>query len=303
MGIDMKKVFFSLIVFCVTTAQAATLNVVTTTSTLRSLVESVGGTRVKVDSIAQGPQDPHFIEGKPSYMVKVRQADLVVSVGLELEVGYLPSILRGARNPKVEPGQAGYLEASTFIKPLEVPTGAVDRSQGDVHASGNPHYLIDPLRALAVATGISERLTQLDVAGKETYAQNLRTFSGQITAKKKEWDKRVAATKIKELISYHRSLTYFLESFGLQLAGVIEPKPGIPPSTKHVVELIESIKARHTPCILVESFHDVQAAERIKKDAPIGVQVIPTEVNATEGAGSYMAMMESIVSALEKCHP
>lgn len=282
-------------------ARAAELKVVTTTTTLKSIVQAIGGDRVSVKSITKGPQDPHFVEAKPSYMVDLRSADLLVAVGLDLEVGWLPNVSRGARNPGVLPGAKGYLETGSVIDPIEVPHGKVDRAEGDVHPAGNPHYYLDPQRTLKAARAVKDRLVQLDSAGRAQYEAGYSAFKRDLEARLADWQARVKKARVDKAVTYHKTLNYFFDRFGLKQAGAIEPKPGIPPTAKHVLSLIRKIRDERIPCILVESFFERDAAERIRKSVPVFVKGVPVEVEALEGAKDYFALIESIVTAVEEC--
>lgn len=279
----------------------AKLNVVTSTTTLKSLVQSIAGDKANVESITRGPQDPHFVEAKPSYMVSVRKADLIVAVGLELEIGWLPNILRGSRNPTLLDNTRGYLEAGSFIEPLEVNTGKVDRAMGDIHARGNPHFLLDPVRTMNVVKGIAKRMGDLNPENASAFDKSAQIFVEVLNKKHREWKSRIEKSKIKSVITYHKTLNYFLNRFQVEWLDSIEPKPGVPPTTKHVLQLIQKAKAKGTQCILVESFFEMTAAERIKKSVGVHIEAVPTEVDAVPGSSDYVAMIEKIVSAIENC--
>lgn len=279
----------------------AELRVMTTTSTLASLVKEIGRDKVQVKSIARGSQDPHYIEAKPSYMVKLRNADLIISVGLELEIGWLSSVLRGARNPSLLEGREGFLNASKFITPLEIPKGKVDRSQGDIHSEGNPHYLLDPLRAIEVSKGIMLKLGELDSQNKAFYQKNWEGFSQKLRQQYANWKNRIQTSKIKKVITHHRTLTYFLNTFGLSLWNSIESKPGIPPSARHIISIIKNIKTEKKGCILVESFFETNVAKRIANSSPAVIQIVPTEVDSLPETKNYHQMIEKLVTAIENC--
>ena len=298
----MKTIIVFLLAFQIfPIATFAKLNVLTTTTTLKSIAESIGGEYVKVISITNGPQDPHFVEAKPSYMVKARQADLLISVGLELEIGWLSNIVRGARNPKIMDGNPGYFEAGRFITPLEIQSGRVDRSQGDIHTLGNPHFTLDPVRVIKIAKALSTRLSKLDSGNKVHYEKNTKDFEKKIKQRFLKWTERIKRTEIGKVVTYHKTLNYFLHRFNLELSGEIEPKPGIPPTAKHILSLINKIKKEKISCILVESFFETNAAERIKKSVAVHIEVVPSEVEATKSASSYVELIETLVSAIEGC--
>lgn len=294
---NMKKIFFSL--FFGFTAHAE-IKIVTSTSTLADLAKTIGGSFVTVTSIAKGPQDPHYIEAKPSYMVLLKNADLFVTNGLDLEIGWLPNVIRGARNPNISEGGLGFLEAGSTITAIDIPE-KVDRSQGDIHPKGNPHFLLDPLRAIQFTKALAERLSTLDPNHKADFVKNQKSFADLTEADLKKWKARVAATKIKALITYHKTLSYFLSSFDLRSADTIEPKPGIPPTPSHVIELQRKIRDEKIPCILVESFFETDSVSKLSKDTGIKYFVVPSEVESTKEAKSYRELIESLVSSVEKC--
>jgi zinc/manganese transport system substrate-binding protein len=279
----------------------ATLNVVATTTTMRELVREVCGTRCKVESIVRGPQDPHFVEAKPSYMVKLRDADLLVAAGLDLEVGWLPNVVRGSRNPSIQPGRPGYFDAGSAIQAIEIPVGQIDRAEGDVHPLGNPHFQLDPLRFAQAAEALGARLGVLDSAGRESYARAAAAFASRIRARHEDWARRVRAAGVPGVITYHRTLNYFLDRYSLKLVRSIEPKPGIPPTAKHIIDLMDTMKSTGTSCVLVESFFETDAVERLRKSVPVRDRVVPTEIEAMPEATSYEALIESLVGAVEYC--
>ena len=301
-----KKSFFigKLVVFfvCSFTVKAQEkLNVLTTTMNLKSLVESMAGDRVYVESITKGPQDPHFLSAKPSYMVKARKADLLILAGMDLEVGWLPNIIHGARNPQIQKGQSGYLDASQFIKALSVPKGKVDRFFGDVHPYGNPHFMLDPVRVIQVSTGISERLSLLDQENKEHYLKNQKQFEKNMMEKVKIWERRIKKSGVTKIVTYHSSFEYFLDRFQLSHVGLIEEKPGIPPSAKHILQLIKKMKDSQSSCILMSSFYRNKRVKKIKKAIPVHMETVPIEVEALEKVKSYELVIEGVVEAIENC--
>ncbi len=300
--INMRRiVVFLLTPLFIPIAAFTKLNVLTTTTTLKSIAKSIGGQYVKVNSITKGPQDPHFVEAKPSYMVKARQADLIIAVGLDLEIGWLPNIIRGSRNPKIKDKNSGYFQASHFITPIQVQDGPVDRSKGDIHGLGNPHFTLDPIRAVKIANALSKRFSKLDPDNKIHYKKNAEIFEKKINEKLLNWQERIKKAGIKKVVTYHKTLSYFLHRFDLKLLGEIEPKPGIPPTVKYILSLMKTIKKEKISCVLVESFFETNTAERIKKNIPIEIKVIPTQVNATKQSTNYEALIESIVTSIENC--
>lgn len=299
----MKYIIQSLLAVLITlpVLAYAKLNVLTSTTTLQSIVSEIAGDAVTINSIAKGPQDPHFIEAKPSYMVKARNADLLIVVGLDLEIGWVANIIRGSRNSKIRPGTEGHLDASSFITPIKYSAQKVDRSQGDIHAAGNPHFLLDPLRAIKVAQGITKRLIKLDPKNEALYTKNSQKFSERMNSEFLKWRQRVQKSNIKKVITHHKTLNYFLNRFDIKLANTLEPKPGIPPTAKHIMSLINDVKKQKVPCALVESFFETGAAVRVKKSADMKIIRVPTEVLALKTATNYFMMIEDLVSSVEQC--
>ena len=246
----------------------AKLNIVTTVTDLKAMAEEIGGDAVSVTSIAKGTQDPHFIEAKPSFMVKVSKADLLLAIGLDLEVGWLPVIQQGARNPKVNRGNLGYLEVGPLVAPLEVPTGNITRADGDVHPFGNPHVTLDPIRAGEIAVHIAKRMGQLDSEHAALYDKNARALQTRLVDKTKSWDARVKASGVKSAVTFHKTLTYFLSRFKIDNPAILEPKPGIPPTSGHIIEVIKLIKEKKIFLVLVENYFDPTVTNKIKQEIP-----------------------------------
>ncbi|MEK7357764.1 MAG: metal ABC transporter substrate-binding protein [Bdellovibrionota bacterium] len=297
----MRVLFCLIISFFLTAFGAeAKLKVVTSTADLRALVHEVTQEKADVASIAKGSQDPHFIEAKPSYMVLVRDADLVVTNGLSLEIGWIPSLLRGARNPKVISGAAGNLDLGSLVEPLDRPTGAVSRSQGDVHPEGNPHFTLDPVRNASLATKIAERLSELDPPNKESYQKNAAAFGERMNAKVADWKRRLAATKVQKIVTYHPTLNYFMDRFGLTVPTYLENKPGIPPTAQHILSVIETVKRDGIKLILVDNFFDTKIADRVAKDVP-GVRVVSVgvSVDSTPELKKLDDVTEQLVRVIE----
>lgn len=279
----------------------AKLNVVTTIPDLRAISAEVGKDFISVDSIAKGTQDPHFIEAKPSFMVKVSQADLVIAIGMDLEVGWLPSIIQGARNPKVVKGQKGYLEVGTLVNPLEVPTGDITRAQGDVHPFGNPHVWLDPIRAGEIASHIASKFAELDPEHASQFKANALSMQKRLQEKTKNWEARMEHTQIKKVVTYHKTLSYFLERFHIQNQVFLEPKPGIPPTSGHIIKVIEAIKNQKIPLILVENYFDSSVTKKIKEDIPtIRIETVAVSVNGAPELKNIDDLYESLVQAFER---
>ncbi|MCB1197102.1 MAG: zinc ABC transporter substrate-binding protein [Deltaproteobacteria bacterium] len=275
--------------------------VVTTTTTLAGFVEEIGGQHVSVDSFTFGPQDPHFVEAKPSFMLKARKADLLVAVGLNLEIGWLPNIIVGSRNPRIAFGSKGYFETGQLIEPMQVPTQKVDRAMGDIHGFGNPHFMLDPTRAQKVARGIANKLSELDPLHASYFTKRAEKLIHSIDLQVPQWQQRIQKTGITHIVTYHQTLFYFINRFGLTHVASIEPKPGIPPSAKHIHGLIKIIAEKKPVCMMIESFFESNSAEKIQNQTGTHFEVVATEINATQNTASYIKLIESLVTAIERC--
>jgi zinc/manganese transport system substrate-binding protein len=310
------------------------LRVVTTQETLKSLVEEIGGERVKAESITSGAQNPHYIEAKPSFMSKARRADLWVRVGMSMEIGYEPLILRGARNGDIQVGNKGHLDLSRNVTKREVHTGHVDRSMGDVHPEGNPHYWLDPHNARIMARDIFNKLSELDPQGRSHYQERLIAFlkrldiamfgnavveqiggeeawhlleDGTLPGELKQqgikaggWYQRMQALAGRELITYHKSWGYFTSRFGLVVADQLEPKPGIPPGPQHVFKLLQTVKSSKIKVIIMEPYYNRRHADSLAEKADIKVLVVPNSVGGNANCKNYIDTIENVVSELEK---
>ncbi len=300
----MKKIsLFSIIAFSLAIlsplAASAKLKVVTTTTDLAALAKEVGGDLIDVESLARGDQDPHYIEPKPSFAGKMSRADLLIEVGLGLEVGWLPVLLTQSRNQKIQPSAPGHLKASDGIRLLEIPTGAIDRSQGDIHPEGNPHYWLDPRNGLIIAKAITEKLSALDPANAALYQKNFRSFKEDFSKKITLWAKELSPLKGKELVTYHKSLSYFADWAGFNVAGFVEPKPGIPPSPAHILSLIDMIKEKKVPAVITESYYDAKASQQVAEKGSAKLLLIPTSVGGEAGITRYEDLFSAIVKKMK----
>jgi zinc/manganese transport system substrate-binding protein len=277
----------------------ADLNVVTTTSDLAALVRAVGGNKAAVTALALPTQDPHFVDAKPNLALALNRADLLIAVGLELEVGWLPTLQIGARNSKIQTGNPGYLEASQFVRMLEVPVTAVNRSQGDVHPGGNPHFLYDPRAALLVARGIAARLEQLDPKNAATYKANLQAFTTELEQARVGWEKRLAGLKGAPVIAYHRTTAYLSDWLGFNTITYLEPKPGIPPNPAHVAKVLALGRQQKARMILQEVYYPDTTARLVSSKVPAPLVIIPAATDFRAGE-TYVQHMEQIVTRLEK---
>lgn len=292
----------SLIILLALLSQSAfaKLNVVTTLPDLRSITEEIGGDNVSAESIAKGTQDPHYVEAKPSFMVRANRADLMISIGLDLEVGWLPSVIQGARNPKIAKGKPGFLEVGPMVDPLEVPKGTITRAEGDVHPYGNPHITLDPIRMGKVAIIIGDRLAELDASHADQYKKNAKALQKRLEDKTKLWQHRIDATKIKKIVTYHKTLTYFFDRFHLENPGYLEPKPGIPPTSGHIIEIIDLIKKQKIPLLMIENYFDASVTKRIKQEVPtIRSETVPVAVDGAPNIHRLDDLYEHLVQAIE----
>lgn len=274
------------------------IRVLATTEDLKSVAETIGGDKVRVDSLARGYQDPHFVDAKPSFMIKAKNADLFIRVGLEMEIGYEDLIIDGSRNPGIRIGGPGHLDASEGVSLLEVPTARVDRSMGDVHPMGNPHYWLDPENMKIAAANIANRLSELSPSDSAYFNDNLAAFSSKLDAKTEEWQEKLRPFKGRKIAVYHRSWPYFADRFGLIVACELEPKPGIPPSPKHLKEVIDVIKRDGVNVILMEVFYDEKPARFVAGHTGAKVVIVPNSVGGTEEARDYFSLMDTIVDRL-----
>ena len=277
----------------------AKLKVMTTTTNLKSLVEIIGGDKIQVTSYCKGSQDPHFLAAKPSFMPKTARADLLVSVGLDLEDGWLPLIVKGARNPIVRPGQKGRLVVGELVDTLERPVGKMTRADGDVHAQGNPHVLLDPLNAVKIAAKIKDRLTLLDNMNRKEYEKNFMTFSKQIEMKMLEWKKKVRSDS--KVITFHKTLSYFYHRFEINNIAYVEEKPGIPPSAGHIIEVIKIAKKHKLQLAIVENYFDPIVVKRIQKNVPnLKIQVVPVAVEGHPQIKTLIDLYDYLVRVMEE---
>ncbi|MCZ7619244.1 MAG: metal ABC transporter substrate-binding protein [Myxococcota bacterium] len=312
---------------------AQPLEVVATVPDLADLAETIGGDTVSVVSLAKGPQDVHFIEARPSFIQKLHDADLLLQVGMELESGWLPPLLQAARNPRVQPGAAGSLDASTAIAPLEVPQGRIDRSMGDVHPLGNPHYLSDPLNGLRVAAAIRDRLARLQPADAERFAAHYERFAERLVtqlvgadlaarhsaaeivaavengtlaslrassdAPLGGWLGRTGARGRRPAVEDHRAWAYFARRFDLDLVGALEPLPGIAPTTRHLAEIVARMRSRDVSLILATPYVSLRHAEFVAQQTGARIAELAHQVGSRAGTESYLAMIDYNVRQLD----
>ncbi|HEX9105421.1 MAG TPA: metal ABC transporter substrate-binding protein [Polyangia bacterium] len=276
----------------------AKVHVVTTIETFADLARRVGGDRVDVKSLSHGYMDPHFVEPKPSLVIDLNRADLLVHVGLELEIGWLPPLVLGSRNERIGLGQPGNLDASTHIPVLDVPTTRVDRSMGDIHPQGNPHYWIPPDNALIIAREIAERLQQIDGGGAAIYQANLKRFEDEVGKRRAEWEKRAAPMRGTKIVTYHKSWSYVSKWLGLVEVGYVEPKPGIPAPPSHIAALIAFMRREGVKMILMESFYPRNTVDLVAQKAGARSLVMPSDVGATADIKDYFGLVDAVVGKL-----
>lgn len=296
----MKRILFILALALVTGARAADkLEVVATLPDLGAVVAEVGGSAVHVSTLAQPSEDPHFVDPKPSFAKVLNKANLLVEGGAELELGWLPPLIQNARNQRILPGQMGRFAAAEGVDVKERPSGPVDRSQGDVHPSGNPHYLMDPVNGPVMGRNVAERLAKLQPADAEMFRQNAAAFQKDVASHLDQWSKALASLKGAKVITYHRSFNYFLDRFGLELFDTIEPKPGIEPSPTHITGLINRAKGAGIKLIIIEENRPRKTAERVAKE--IGARlVLLRHMPDSSAPGRYIAWINDMVQAVEK---
>ena len=266
--------------------------VVATTEDLAAITREVGGDRVAVDFIARGYQDPHFVEAKPSFILKLQRADLLVAVGRDLEAGWLPALVQQSRNARIQPGANGYLDASLQARILDIPQGQITRAMGDVHPLGNPHYWLDPENGKFIARAIAGKLTQLRPADQTYFAQRLSQFSARLDEAVRRWLAVMAPHKGLKVVTYHRSYTNFADRFGLDVVGYIEPRPGIPPSAQHTRGLMEEMKRLNVRLVLVEPYFDLKTPNAIGRETGARVLVVPSSVGGHKAITDYFQLFD-----------
>jgi zinc/manganese transport system substrate-binding protein len=289
---------FAAVLLALATEAAAAVRVVTTTEDLASIVRAIGGDKVSVEAIASGRQDPHFVEPKPSFILRLSRADLLVFVGRELEAAWLPALVTQSRNARIQPGSNGYLDASQNVKILDLPTGAVTRAMGDVHPQGNPHYWLDPANGRRIAQTIQAKLAQLSSGDSGYFAQQYAAFDRKLTEAESRWKSAVAPFKGLKIVTYHRSWSNFADALGLDVIGYVEPKPGIPPSPAHTLSLIQEMKRQNVKIILVEPYFDLKTPNVIARDTGAKVVVMPPSVGGVPEVGDYFRLFDHNVKLL-----
>jgi zinc/manganese transport system substrate-binding protein len=274
------------------------LNVMTTTEDLASIAREVGGDRVVVESIARGYQDPHFVEAKPSFILKLQRADMLVVVGRELEIGWLPPLIQQSRNAKIQPGASGYLDASLQARILDIPQGQITRAMGDVHPLGNPHYWLDPENGKVIARAIAAKLSESRPAERTYFEQQLADFTNRLTEAQKRWISMMAPYRGVKVVTYHRSFSNFADRFGLNVIGYVEPRPGIPPGPQHTLDLVNEMQRQNVKIVLVEPYFDLKTPNAIGRQAGAQVLVLPPSVGGTKEVSDYFKLFDYDITLL-----
>src|SRR5207249_3974992 len=280
------------------------LNVVATTEDLAAIGREIGGDHITIEGIARGYQDPHFVEAKPSFILKLQRADLLIVVGRELEIGWLPPLIQQSRNGKIQQGAPGYLDASLTAQILEIPSGNITRAEGDVHPFGNPHYWTDPENGKRIAKAISDKLAQLQPNNRAAFEQRLADFTSRLDVAEKRWLAMMAPYKGTKMVTYHRSFPNFAERFGLNIVDYVEPRPGIPPTPQHTLDLINEMKQQNIKLVLVEPYFDLKTPNAIGRETGAQVLVMPPSVGGVKEVADYFKLFDYdinlVVEAIKK---
>ncbi len=281
-------------------AEAKKLKVITTLTDLASLTQEVGGDKVDIEALAKGYQDPHFVEPKPSFLLKLRNADVLILVGLDLEIGWLPPLITQSGNGKIQPGGQGYLDASQFAQILEIPQGNVTRAEGDVHPLGNPHYWLDPDNGRRIAKGIAAKLSAMDPQDQAYFQQREQDFEKRLAEADKKWLAQMAPYRNRKVVTYHRSWPNFAKHFGLDVIGYIEPRPGIPPTPSHTIELVNQMKRENVKLELIEPYFDSKTPNSIAGMVNGKVVVLMPSVGGKPEITDYFKLFDYDIALLIK---
>ena len=274
---------------------SAALKVVTTTEGLAAVAREVGGDRVQVESLSRGVQDPHFVDANPMLAVKLRNADLLVDIGLDLEIGWLPPLVNQSRNGEIQPGGRRRFTAASAVQVLDVPTGPVSRAQGDLHPGGNPHFFTDPRRVSQVAGGLAAKLAELDPRNAGWYGARAQEFERRLAADLARWTAQLAPVKGRKMFTRHRTMTYFFDWTGIVSAGELEPRPGVPPPPSHLAELVVIAQREDVRAISVENYYDTKSAEVVARHSRAKIVLIPGDVGGEPGLDTYEKYLDVVV--------
>ena len=296
-NINLSRVISAAAIAFVASTANAQIKVVATTPDLASLAREIGGNAVSVMALAKPTEDPHFVDAKPSHIVTLNRADVLIDGGAELELGWLPPLLESSRNPKIAAGAPGRVVASTGIRMLEIPS-SFDRSKGDVHSLGNPHFLVDPLDAKIVAKNIADHFSRVDPKSASIYAANLARFNSAVDAKTAQWTSALAPYKGAKIVTYHKDFLYFATRFGLTIVDELEPKPGIAPSPAHLASVIGTMKSQGVKVVLVQPYQNRRTAETVARQTGATVLDMPEQPGAKSNTPTYITMMDNLVNTL-----
>lgn len=298
---SIRSIFFAALAsISITTVGLAKLNVVAATPDLGSIAEAVGGDRVKVTNLARGTEDPHFVAPRPSFISILNRADVLIEGGAELEAGWLPPLVKSARNRNILPGTPGHIVVARYIDMLDVPRGPVDRSMGDVHGGGNPHFMLDPVNGQVAARVIAERLAQLDPEGTDVYEKNREAFTDEIDERLKQWREKLAPFKNTKVVTYHKNYDYLARRFGFDVFAAIEPLPGIEPSPRHISGLIASMRDADVKMMWMEPFRPRRTPARVAEQTGARIVFLPELVGAVKGTEDYIALIDYNIGQIEQ---
>ena len=279
----------------------AKLRVVAALPDVADITRQIGGDRISVETIAEGTQDPHKVPVKPSFVTKLNRADALVVQGLGLEHAFIPALLEAARNDRIMPGAVAYIDASLYVKPLEVPSSQ-NRTQGELHPLGNPHFNLDPEQGKLMARAIAEGLERVDPSGASAYRDGLARFTALLDSKIAEWQKLAAPLRGLKVVSYHQDLIYLANRYGMQLVGTIEVKPGIPATPGHLEELLSTMQREKVKVIIREISYDPGTAQNLAERTGARVAKISAMAGGLGSPGyieSIEANLRSLVAAAQ----
>ena len=293
----LKIVFIFLFCIAASAVFAAKINVVTTTTDLKSITEFIGNDKVDVFSIATGFQNPHFVDPKPSYIIKLSKADMFVTVGLDLETGWSPQLLLSSRNPKIQKGSDGYVDASVGVTLMQVPS-SINRAEGDIHIYGNPHYWLDPVNGKQIARNICDGLEKISPENKDLFEANLKAFNTKIDLKLNEWNTKISSFKGSKIIAYHNEWCYFELRFGLKIVDFLEPKPGIPPTPTQLVKIISEVKTNNIKVIISSPYFTTSSSNVVSGQTSAKTIILGTSVGAFDAIKDYFDLFDYNIDKL-----
>ena len=276
---------------------AGQLRVVATTPDLGALAREIGGDRVEITALAKPTEDPHFVDARPSLIVTLNRADMLIDGGAELEIGWLPALLQGVRNTKIASGAPGRVSAAAGVTMLDVPA-SLDRSRGDVHALGNPHFMLDPVNVRLIAAQIADHLAQVDAASAEQYRANFQRFNGRLDAKLTEWQAQLAPFRGAKIVTYHRDFVYLAARFNLDVVTTLEERPGIAPSPAHVAQVIRTMREQSARVILVQPYQNRRTAETVARQTEAVVLDMPQQPGVAQNTDTYFTLMDYLIRTL-----